>query len=377
MPRFVPRPVGRRGIALALTLWVLVIAGSLLTVIVFLAFQDGRASGTDRRLHHASTRAEAGLVDVVSSWKPALLSRLLPQAFDSMPINGTSVTGAQEDWLGTIHRLSPGLLLVAVTARNGPSGFEQVATEVRLGWLVRSHPVAVELSAALEAGGVVAIGDGAQMSGRDQSSDTSGACPPPGVDVAGIEAESVTVAAGARLDGAPPTARRASGDTGLTESQRQAFEQLAATPTISLAGGSWFTGPVVTGAHCDAAPDLNWGDPLRLESPCSGFLPIVHVQGDATLLGGSGQGILLVDGDLVIRGPYRFFGLVMVAGTFAVATADSGVTIEGAVVAGRTGLAPYSTLSLVIAYSTCRLARALQTSGSLVPLASRSWKQLF
>lgn len=363
-------PAGRRGIALALTLLVLVIVASLLTVAVYLGFQDQRASGTGRRLHHALTDAEGGLVEAAARREPALLSRLLPQALDSLSLGGT-------DWRGSMHRLNPGLFLIEIAAANGDRAPSTLAVQTRLGWVVRTHPVDVPVSAALTAGGLVMIGDGAAISGQDRPPDGWADCAASGPAVAGVEAESVLVEGTARLEGSPPILRRSSGDSGLTPSQRRVFDRLAATPTISLPGGSWFTQPVLTGTRCDGTPDLNWGDPSRPEAPCGGYLPIVHVAGDAMLSGGTGQGILLVEGDLVIRGPYRYSGIVLVTGTFDVATPDSGVTLEGAVVAARTGFATHSPAPFAITYSACRVARALQTSGTLVPLRSRGWKQLF
>ena len=71
-----PRCFGdRRGMALVLTLWALVIGAALLTAAVFVGFQDQRASASGRHLQRASTRAESGLAVALSSWTPGLLSR--------------------------------------------------------------------------------------------------------------------------------------------------------------------------------------------------------------------------------------------------------------------------------------------------------------
>jgi hypothetical protein len=364
--------------ALALTLWVLVIGAAVLTVAVFVGFQEQRAAGVGGRLYRALTRAESGLPDVLSGWTPGVLSRRLPQPFDSVAINGAGTT-ADDDWRGAIHRLGRDLFLVELTAADAPgAGAPQtMATRARLGWLVHARPVKVVVSAALSSGGPAIVGTGSTLDGRDQPPPDRTDCPPPDSAVAGLAAGAITAIGAPRIDGSPPTVARQSGDTGLAVGDHLAFDQLVPQATITLPGGSWATGPLTAGTDCDVASPYNWGDPSSRDGPCSSYLPIVHVMGDLTLTAGEGQGILLVDGNLVVSGGYRFFGLVMVRRTFDAGGPGPGASVWGAVAAARTGSEPQPLTGITVIYSKCMISHALRTSGTLIPLRSRAWKQLF
>ena len=364
--------------ALALTLWVLVIGTAILTVAAFAAFQEQRAAGVGRRLHRALSRAESGLAEVLSGWTPGVLSRRLAQPFDSVVIAGAGTT-SDDDWEGAIHRLGRDLFLVEVGAADPPGAGapRSVATRARVGWLVHTRPLKVVVSAALSTGGAAFVGTGSTLDGRDQPPPGRTDCPPPDSGLPGLAADSITTTGAPRIDGSPPTVTRQGSDTGLAMEDQLAFDKLARQATITLAGGNLATGPVMTGAECDVASLLNWGDPSSQDGPCSMYLPIVHVVGDLTLTSGQGQGILLVDGNLVIAGAYRFFGLVMVRGALEVEGPSPGAAIWGGVAAARTGGEGHPVTGITVTYSKCMISHALSTSGTLIPLRSRAWKQLF
>ncbi len=361
--------------ALALTLWVLVIGAAVLTVAVFLGFQEQRAAGAGRRLHRTLTRAESALAGVLSGWTPGVLSRRLPQPFDSVVIQGTGTT-PDDDWAGAIHRLGRDLFLVQLTAAD--TGTPQTtATRSRLGLLVHARPVPVVVSAALSSGGPAIVGTGSTIDGRDQLPPNRADCPPLDSAVPGLVAGAIAEFGTPQIDGSPPTVTRQVGDTGLHGQDQVAFDRLASQATITLPGGSWETWPLSNGPDCDVASLYNWGDGSRSDGPCSSYLPIVHVLGPLTLTAGQGQGILLVDGNLAIGGGYRFFGLVMVRGTFDAPGSGVGSSVWGGVAAARIAAEARPLTGIAVMYSKCMISHALRTSGSLVPLRSRAWKQLF
>jgi hypothetical protein len=79
--------------------------------------------------------------------------------------------------------------------------------------------------------------------------------------------------------------------------------------------------------------DSNWGDPSAPTSPCAARVPVVYAAGDLTIDGGLGQGALLVDGHLLIAGPFTFSGQIVARGGIEM-IADN-ITITGSVHAWR------------------------------------------
>src|SRR5574342_1113994 len=100
----------RRGIALPLVLWTLVIGSALLTVAVFLILQEQRAGQAGRRLVHTFTRAEVGLTEALGGWTPGSLNRALPGVLDSLGTVGSDLA---------IRRLNQGLFVLAIRVRDG------------------------------------------------------------------------------------------------------------------------------------------------------------------------------------------------------------------------------------------------------------------
>ena len=358
----------RRGIALPLVLWVVVIGSALLTVAVFLILQEQRASRAGQHLIRAFTRTEAGLMEALAPWTPGSLNRALPGPLDSLGAGANAVeTGAGS---AAIRRLNQGLFLVTFRVRDG-------AAEARLGRLVRVRPAPVAVTAALTSGGPVHLDGDATISGADQPLPGVAGCAPPDSGLAGVAAPELVTTGAAVVTGSPPSVARQVADSGLSPEDLQIFRGLASQATLTLADGAWQTGPATVGTACDPSISANWGDPDFPAGPCGSYMPIVHVGGDLELLPGSGQGILLVEGNLKVHAPYSFSGLVMVRGQLDVAEGDSAVRINGVVFAGGVGSQTTPLAVLSITYSKCLLSKALLSSGQLIPLRSRSWKALF
>lgn len=179
------------------------------------------------------------------------------------------------------------------------------------------------------------------------------------------------------MAGSPPMLRRHDSDTVASLLDSLNFDSLASQASVHLSGGAWQTPAQRIGGSCDTESTLNWGDPLDPAALCGGYLPIIHVSGDLTLLGGEGQGILLVDGNLEIAGPYRFSGIVAVRGGIDTPSSSAAATFQGAVFASRVGSAALPASGVTIRFSKCTIDRVLRSSGRLIPMRSRSWKQLF
>jgi hypothetical protein len=166
--------------------------------------------------------------------------------------------------------------------------------------------------------------------------------------------------------------------TTFTQFGPTAYNQLAAAATIQLNPGTYAPAPVVTAGVCTAS-NTNWGDPLNPAQPCGKRYPIVHVSnfsGTTNISGGTGQGILLVDGDLTISGAFTYYGLIIVRGKMST-TAGGTPTIYGALLVQSMNFATTAFAGAAnIYYSNCALLRIRDAVGNPTLLRSRGWVEL-
>jgi hypothetical protein len=77
--------------------------------------------------------------------------------------------------------------------------------------------------------------------------------------------------------------------------------------------------PTETLGTCAEADPWNWGDPQHAWRPCGGYLALRGSQGDLEMRGGSGQGIVVVGGNLELGAGAHFYGLAIVRGALLIA----------------------------------------------------------
>jgi hypothetical protein len=110
-----------------------------------------------------------------------------------------------------------------------------------------------------------------------------------------------------------------------------------------------------------------WGDPDRPWGPCGGQMPMRASDGDLTVIGGAGQGILVVGGDLTLRDGARYYGMLVVGGMLR---AEGGAAFEGlALAGGGVLLHAGSTLTASACWAVRALADQREALGSLVEVS--------
>jgi hypothetical protein len=160
------------------------------------------------------------------------------------------------------------------------------------------------------------------------------------------------------------------------------YEDLANMATFTIPHqGLQTTGPKLKNNRCDYSDQSNWGSPLLPDHACKDFFPIIHVTGSLHMNAkGSGQGILLVDGDLKLNGGYEFYGIVIVMGKLE--GGNGGAKIYGGTfVRGGAELDNPSQVqgNPVVNLSSCAIERAIQNNDAFAfasPISSRSWFDL-
>ncbi len=129
--------------------------------------------------------------------------------------------------------------------------------------------------------------------------------------------------------------------------------------------------PLEAGGACVAGDPWNWGDPDRPWRPCGDFFAFRASPADLAVEGGSGQGVLVVDGTLTLSAGARLRGLVVTSGALRL---DGGARLEGLALAAG-GVQVASDAALV--GSACWAVRALSAQRDilrrLVPLPGTGW----
>ncbi len=378
-----------RGIALAVAIFALVIVGALVAGAFFAGTQEQRVADNTRRLGQSFGVAEVGIGRQVAGWDPTV-NNVTP-TFDGRATSrlvvpdSTTETGV---FGGQVFRFNGNLYLIDITARDNSSRSGSLnrsgGARQRIGLLTRIQPLQMDIRASLTTQGGANLTGNASVDGRDHIptgwTDCEG-----GLDTsrAGIrnDAGSVTVGGNATIAGTPPVMNDTSvSDRTFTQYGDVTYDQLASRANVVLPGGNYRTAPTLRAdGSCNKGDLTNWGDGLNRTAPCGRYFPVIHLTGNVTLNGVQGQGILLVDGDLEVQGDYQFFGVTIVRGRLK--TAGGGSTdahFWGGVMAENVDI-EFQNLagSATLNYSKCAITQALQMTGTVAPMVSRGWAQLF
>jgi hypothetical protein len=346
------------GFALAAALFALAVIAALVGGAFFAASQELRVGLNHRWSEQASGAAEAGLLVALAEGAAGRWRAVA--AGDSLRFSGSLPSGTGS-YAGAVQRLNAQLFLVRATGVDVTGQSERT-----VGALARLVPWPIRPPAALTVRGVLQMDGTAWIDGRDGVPSGWTGCPAGGQDsLPGL----------VRLE-----ADTAVGDTALLERSGLDWEALVALADRTYAGpavGPLTPGPAALGSACNASARDNWGEPRRQApgAPCENYFPVIYVDGDLTLAGGRGQGILLVRGDLDITGGAEFTGLVVTTGRLRMA--DGGFLV-GAVLALNGGSDP-STLGSgsAVRLSTCALVAAGLSAAPARAFRDRFWLDLY
>ena len=377
MPAPMPKP-GSRGFALAASLFALVLMAALIAGVFFAARQEMRLGENVQSAERAFDAAEAGLHSALARWDPG--------AYDGLPAGGSAgFSGALPlgtgSFSGSVLRLNRRLFLVQSTGQD-PGGVSRrtLAGLVRLVPAPLAFGAAISVTGQVEAnGGILVLGEDRPPPGRD--------CPSAGAAVAGVAIRYATglilhgCADSSCIRGDPPVRLVPTlGDSASHPADGLAWTGLTAMATkVYDAEGVPTTNPSPAGTAttCDTSARDNWGETAvpPAVAGCAHYYPIIYARGDLRITGGSGQGILLVGGDLEVEGGFAFYGPVMVRGKLTVQGA--GGRFAGAVEAASASLLPGGAGTVQLAFSRCAVDNALLSAAPASRLAERSWAELF
>jgi hypothetical protein len=388
-----------RGMALALAIVALVIVGALVAGALFSGTQEQRMAENARFQQQSFGVAELGAYTALSGWPQNRNTYNGKRAYPLDSATGMNAgawspapnkTGS---YSGSVYKLNSNMYLVDVTGRDSMSranrlrggGFSQ-----RIGILTRIVPLNVDVQAAMTLGGPVTWGGGNTfVNGADNAPPAGnnwGGCGPAGASLAGVRAKTIgdLGASNGQFKGTPDSIISPTMDTSTFYNYGYTnYGTLTSQANITLTPGNYTPSPVVLNGACNTTGQLtNWGDGNDHNAPCGTYFPIVWLKGASTatwfLIGGQGQGVLLVDGNVSMDGNFEFYGLVVVRGTLTT-VANSTVKIYGGVLAKNANFAPNGSGSgsFTVNWSSCAMTQALSGTGVGALNRSRSWIQLY
>jgi len=377
----------KSGFALPAAVFALVVVGVLVTGGFYLARQETRIGVASGRATTAFYLAERGANEVLSQWDPARFGVL--GAWGTATVADTTDSGI---WSVNVTRMSNRLYFLLASGRvvDGSAVYGEASRMV--GMVARLRTANMEPKAALTTIGELRFGGSAQIFGEDYvPSDWPGECDAPGPVKPGVlidEKTNIKYTGGKQsIDGDPPVSE----DSAMTSDDLLVFGDMTWGELVDLAskiypvGVSTITqlGPDsvdVDGTwQCNRAARENWGDPHHPSGICGSHFPIIYSRGNLKIAASdAGQGILLVEGNLVVSGGLEFFGPVIVRGTLT--TTGTGGHFIGGVIAANVDLEASTVLGdAVVQYSGCAVQRAVLYNTDLTqvrPLERRSWVDL-
>ncbi|MEZ4415568.1 MAG: hypothetical protein R3E10_07415 [Gemmatimonadota bacterium] len=370
-----------RGFVLPAALLAVVVLTIVTTAGFFAVQQESQIGASAERSTKAFYLAEQGIVDVLGSWNNA--------QYAAMPQWGTrqsTDTTAMGIWTVTVTKGNDQIYYLDATGTLTEGGLLYQGSSRRVGLAARMTLPDFDPRAAITTTVNVSVRGRAEVHGEDHvPPGWGGVCTGPLSDRAGVLMQDTSTMGNAgksKVTGNPPVQE----DAGIGSQTFNQFGDMDWAELVSLAskvyaGGSLnqFFPQLDVNGNCDFGDMQNWGDPENPAAPCGNYFPVIYMAGSANLQSGSrGQGILLVDGDLAVRGDFLFHGLVIVHGQYD--SQGSGNRVYGAVMASNVDLDQQNAVGQsVVDFSSCAIERAILNASELNrarPLWERGWVDL-
>ncbi len=396
-----PEAGGDEGFALPAAILAIAVVAILLTGGFHFANQEQRVGMSSDRATRAFYMAEHGLGQALAAFSPSMAGNW---GF------GTPMTVNEPHGSYTIQamRVDEQLYYIESTGQVTGGAFPAPARRT-LGMIVRRSTADLNVNAALTTQGSVELRGNSEIHGVDRVPTGWDDCPPATDSVPGVvvgSGGSVGIRGGNqanRLTGDPPWTE----DESVTDETFTTFGDLGWADLVARAnvivpadgsyGGTHTINNTAASLNADGDCDIwdlatstgdmwNWGypyergDPTATLAPCHDHFPIVHVRGNARIQSnGYAQGILLVEGDVDLRGNFNFFGIIIAQGQLQTQGGNNPRIVGGAIARNADlDLQTYVGAS-VIQYSSCVVGQTMTHAQGLSwtePLARRSWVDL-
>jgi hypothetical protein len=391
-----PKLADRRGMALAVAIFALVVVGALVAGAFFAGHLEQRTGRNTVYAAQATDAAEAGLASVSANWDGLNLGAVAIN--DSSVMNSVSLgatgSASRTSYKATMIRVADGLYVIKSLGTLKDVG-GNILSQRLVATLARKVIADMTIKAAVTVGKPITFnGNTFEVDGRDEKPSTWGAevtnCSVSG-DLAGVRSSTTSGAAGkdtTHIFGSPKQIQNdAAVSAEFSALFGSTFDALKKMADITLSSASPYTtvAPTTTGnpKKCDTSNTLNWGEPTHQGGQkvveCYTYFPIVYSNATQLKLtgGGRGQGILLIEGDFEVAGGFEYTGLIIAKGGIKIN--GNGNKITGALMARDISIDDQNSISgnTTLQYSSCAVAKALSESAQVLPFRQRSWAQLY
>ena len=376
------RAVSEEGFVLPSALLGLVVLTVLATAGFFTVRQDHRMSISQEHAKDAFFLTELGVAEVLESWDNATYDAL-PQ-WGSLTVVDTTQIGS---WSVEIIKANDRLFYLNAASQLTKGGDLLSGASHQVGLAVRMTLPDFNPRAAITTTVNVSVRGRASVNGVDSIPPNWDAsqCPDPLEDKAGVMMQDTTTFANggrSKVNGTPPIDEDSTIDAStFTDFGDLQWNDLVQMATKVYGGGSinQLFPQFDASGNCNRAHVRNWGDPENPGSACGNYFPVIYIGGNANLQSGSrGQGILLVDGELAVRGDFLFHGLIIAKGGYN--AQGSGNRVYGSVMASNLDFEQQNAVGRSsIQFSKCAVERALINATELNrarPIWERSWVDL-
>ena len=376
----------RRGFALPAAIGALVIVGILVTAGFYMARQEVRIGVASKHANMAVNIAQAGANEVMANWNGYQLGNIA--IWGDTAITDTIASGI---WTVNIINANNFVYYLTASGQVTEGGALWAGARRDIAIVTKMLFADIDPPAALTTRGKTVVKGNALINGTNTT--------PPAWnpyctgfatnDTTGVLTNDTSLigTSGAGAIAGSPTYDQDSTivDSTFTNFGDMDWAQLTALAAAegknvsSLGSTINGIGPDTTATgRCDEADLQNWGDTLPA-APCGSYFPLIYHDNNVTIQsGGIGQGILLVEGNLDLRGDFLFYGIIIVQGNFE--TQGSGNRIIGAVMAANSLVDEQDiTGGSEVTYSRCTIQRAILNNASLSrarPLDQRGWVDL-
>ena len=380
----------REGFALVGAVLAMLVVGAMVTGGFYAANQQSQVVRSAYIGEMAQYIAETGLEATMGRTTGRTLNRIdandVDTIFQNVPVSyGGRVVGT---YTTTVLRTQGSLYLVRSTGTVTLGGANTQGAGRTVANVVRLRNVDFDNNTAMQVFGDLVVGGTADIEGSDTNLGSTWSDD----NCSTSSASAVTAQPGATvreqgsgdIDGS--ITRQNMDSTNFTVFGDMTWDEVKALASRSYAPGTNLSQiqPNCTPTNCNSTSVCNtnvhnnWGAPESTTNPCRTHFPIIYAQGDLHIsVNGSGQGILLVEGDLILTSQFRFYGPVVIKGVLDVGAGGS--QVYGSVLAfggGVVGADNSVAGSATVQYSSCSISRAVLGATGLsrgMPIRHRSW----